>query len=200
MVSLGAGERRITYDARGLAEPFAEIPKISTIAGNGNGAYDGDGGPATSASVNGPIGMAEDDAGNIYINESNSSAIRQIGSDGIITTVAGLTAPTGSSRAGGFNGDGSPATKLQVNKPIGMATSAASCSVLLADTSNQRLRQVSAGVSFAVATIPPGQQVTVDGQAHQLRQITGYDSALDNRPYQSRHRVSWTRFSSKKKA
>lgn len=139
--------------------------KIATIAGNGNGAYDGDGGPATSASLNGPIGIAEDDAGNIYINESNSSAIRQIGSDGIITTVAGLTVPTGSSRAGGFNGDGSPATKLQVNKPIGMATSAVSCSVLLADTSNQRLRQVTAGVSFAVATNPPGQQVTIDGQA-----------------------------------
>ena len=32
-MSLGAGERRITYDARGLAEPFAEVPKISEIAG-----------------------------------------------------------------------------------------------------------------------------------------------------------------------
>ena len=139
--------------------------KITTIAGNGAASYDGDGGPATSASLNGPVGVSTDDAGNIYINDSNSSAIRQIGSDGIITTVAGLTSPTGASRPGGFNGDGSPATKLQLNKPVGMANSPTSCSVLFADSSNQRLRQVTAGVSFAIATNPPGRQLTVDGQA-----------------------------------
>ena len=138
---------------------------ITTIAGVGNASYDGDGGPATSASLNGPVGLTEDDAGNIYINDSNSSAIRQIGADGIITTVAGVSTPTGPSRTGGFNGDGSPATSYLLNRPMGLAASATSCSVLLADTNNQRLRQVSAGVTFAVVTDPPGQQITVDGQS-----------------------------------
>lgn len=138
--------------------------KITTIAGTGNGSYDGDGGPATSASLNGPTGVTADDAGNIYISDTGSSAIRQIGSDGIITTVAGVTAPMGASRAGGFNGDGSPATSFLVNRPVGLVASAASCSVLLADTNNQRLRQVWSGVSFAITTNPPGQQITVDGQ------------------------------------
>ena len=145
---------------------------INTIAGNGNGSYDGDGGPAVTASLNAPIGVTVDDAGNIYINDSNSSAIRQIGSDGIITTVAGMTAPTGPSRAGGFNGDGSPATSFLLNRPVGLVASSASCSVLLADTNNQRLRQVWAGVSFAVTTNPPGQQVTVDGQTGLTTPVT----------------------------
>ena len=145
---------------------------ITTIAGNGNGSYDGDGGPAVSAALNAPIGLSEDEAGNIYINDSNSSAIRQVGADGIITTVAGLQAPTGSSRVGGFNGDGSPATSYQVNRPLGLATSPASCSVLLADTNNQRLRQVSAGVSFSITTNPLGQQVTVDGQTPAYTPLT----------------------------
>ena len=138
---------------------------IATIAGVGNSSYDGDGGPAVSGSLNSPAGVAVDDAGNIYISDTNSSAIRQIGADGIITTVAGLTAPTGTARPGGFNGDGSPATSYQLNHPLALVQGRASCSVLIADSGNQRLRQISAGVSFAVTTNPPGQQVTVDAQA-----------------------------------
>ena len=138
---------------------------ITTIAGIGAAGYDGDGGPATSALLNNPIGVTEDAAGNIYISDSSSQAIRQIGSDGIITTVAGLNAQTGSFRSGGFNGDGSPATSLMLNKPIGLVAASASCSVLVADSGNQRLRQVWAAVNYAVTTNPPGLQVTVDGQA-----------------------------------
>jgi uncharacterized repeat protein (TIGR02543 family) len=109
--------------------------------------------------------VAGDASGNIYINDTNSSAIRQIGPDGVITTVAGLTAPTGLGRSGGFNGDGSPATNYMVNKPIGLVAASANCSVLIADTGNQRLRQVWAAVNYAVTTNPAGLQVTVDGQA-----------------------------------
>jgi len=69
----------------------------------------------------------------------------------IITTVAGLTAPTGPSRTGGFNGDGSPATSLQLNRPVGLAASPTRMQRPGCGHQQQRLRQVAAAVSFAVS-------------------------------------------------
>lgn len=136
---------------------------ITTIAGTAVAGYDGDGGPATSALLHSPIGVTEDSDGNIYINDSVNSAVRQIGADGIITTVAGSNAQTGSIRPGGFNGDGSPATNFLLNRPVGLSVGPGSCTVILADTTNGRVRQVTAGVSYSLATNPAGLQVVVDG-------------------------------------
>jgi hypothetical protein len=66
---------------------------ISTIAGsgpigNGAGAYNGDGGPATSAQLNFPIGVALDTVGNIYIADCHNGAVRKVNTVGIISTVA----------------------------------------------------------------------------------------------------------------
>src|SRR5713226_6089990 len=62
---------------------------ISTIAGNGQARFSGDGGRATSASLNSPRGVAVDAAGNLYIADSGNNRIRRVGLDGIITTVVG---------------------------------------------------------------------------------------------------------------
>jgi sugar lactone lactonase YvrE len=137
---------------------------IATIAGTGVGGYEGDGAAATSARLHGPIGVTEDSDGNIYISDSTNDAIRQIGSDGIITTVAGMNTPTGSIRTGGFNGDGSPATSYMVNRPVGLATSPLSCGVVIADTNNGRVRQATASIAYSIATNPAALLVTVDGQ------------------------------------
>ena len=137
---------------------------ITTIAGTGVAGYNGDGGPATSALLHGPIGVAEDAEGNIYISDSTNDALRQIGTDGIITTVAGLNTPTGSVRTGGYNGDGSPATNFMLDRPGGLALSPLDCSVVIADTSNGRVRQATAAVSYAITTNPSALMVTVDGQ------------------------------------
>ena len=76
---------------------------ISTIAGNGKQGFDGDGGPATSASLYEPSGVAVDPAGNVYIADAGSLRIRKVDTAGTISTIAG-------NGQQGFNGDGGPAT------------------------------------------------------------------------------------------
>jgi sugar lactone lactonase YvrE len=77
---------------------------IYTVAGNGQGGflggYSGDGGPATSAELAQPYGVAVDTSGNIYIADQNNFRIRKVDSKGIITTVAGGGATIPSTSAG----------------------------------------------------------------------------------------------------
>jgi trimeric autotransporter adhesin len=113
---------------------------ITTIAGNGTG---GDGGPAYSAALSLPQGIAVDASGNVYIAEAGaySNRIRMITvSTGIITTIAG----TGTS---GYSGDGGPATSAELNYPSGVAVDA-SGNIYIADNSNQRVRKVTAGTGI----------------------------------------------------
>jgi sugar lactone lactonase YvrE len=88
---------------------------IHPFAGNGTAGYVGDGGPATSAELNFPIGMVEDTAGNLYIAESGNSVVRKVDTSGTITTFAGLP------HNGGFSGDGGPATSAAIGHPRGIA-------------------------------------------------------------------------------
>ena len=62
---------------------------ITTVAGNGNPGFSGDGGPATSAQLNFPYGVAVDRSGNLYIADSSNARIRKVGANGIISTYAG---------------------------------------------------------------------------------------------------------------
>lgn len=62
---------------------------ITTLAGNGSQGYSGDGGPATSAKLFNPFGVAVDNTGNVYIADKNGNRIRKVTTDGIISTVAG---------------------------------------------------------------------------------------------------------------
>jgi len=94
------------------APPMERI--ITTLAGNGISAYTGDGGPATSAGMRGPWGVAVDNRGNVYIADFMGNAIRKVDQYGNISTVAG----TG---LGGFSGDGGPANTAQISNPWGVA-------------------------------------------------------------------------------
>jgi hypothetical protein len=86
------------------------------IAGKGDfvGAYSGDGGPATLASLNYPYGVAVDTTGNVYISTTADGRIRKVNSLGIISTIAGT---------GGTNhtGDGGPASSAQIAAPGGIS-------------------------------------------------------------------------------
>ena len=117
---------------------------ITTVAGNGRSGFSGDGGPATSAELNQPVGVAVDATGSLYIAEEFNHRIRKVSPGGIITTVAGNGVP-------GFSGDGGPATGASLNQPQGVAVDAAG-NLYIADTLNQRIRKVSpAGIITTVA-------------------------------------------------
>src|SRR5207247_340415 len=75
---------------------------ISTYAGGGSSNFSGDGGPATAAQLNVPVGVALDPAGNLYIADQGNSRIRKVTPGGTISTYAGADTP-------GFSGDGGPA-------------------------------------------------------------------------------------------
>jgi len=62
---------------------------ITTFAGNGTVGYSGDGGPAVSATLTAPVGVAADSAGNVFIVDYGNGRIRKVSPAGIITTIAG---------------------------------------------------------------------------------------------------------------
>src|ERR1017187_2566952 len=115
---------------------------ITTVAGNGTRGYGGDNGPATSAQLADPGGVAVDSAGNLYIVDTDNARIREV-SNGVITTVAG-------SGTAGFSGDNGPATSAQLNGPGAVAVDAAG-DLYIAEYSGQRIRKVSKGVITTVA-------------------------------------------------
>lgn len=116
---------------------------VSTIAGNGGISRSGDGGAATSAQLNTPLGVAVDSAGNIYIADTFNNVVRRVASNGIISVFAG----TGTA---GSSGDGGAATSAQLSGPQGVAVDA-SGSVYIADTQNNRVRKVGGGTISTIA-------------------------------------------------
>jgi hypothetical protein len=62
---------------------------ITNVAGTGAQGFGGDGGPATAAKLNSPVGLAIDAAGNLYIADQGNDRVRRVDADGVITTVAG---------------------------------------------------------------------------------------------------------------
>jgi trimeric autotransporter adhesin len=116
---------------------------ISTVAGNGIQGFGGDGGPAATAELNVPFGVAVDSIGNLYIADSYNSRIRRVTATGVISTLAGDGTPW-------FGGDGGLATAAQVKYPVDVAVDSAG-NLYIADSS-QRIRKVTpAGVITTVA-------------------------------------------------
>lgn len=113
----------------------APQPTIVTVAGTGVDGQDGDGGAATSAAIDHPRGIAVLPDGGFVFAAPFLPAVRRVGADGRISTVAGTGTP-------GFSGEGGPATSAQLNLVHGVA-SLPDGSLVLADTSNHRIRRVS---------------------------------------------------------
>ena len=119
---------------------------ITTIAGTGTNSYSGDGGLATSAAINNPLGVAVDLSGNVYIAADNNRIRKITVSDGIIRTIVG----TGT---GSYSGDNSQATSATINYPSGIALDT-NGNIYIADQYNCRIRKVT--VSNGIITTVAG--------------------------------------------
>jgi DNA-binding beta-propeller fold protein YncE len=109
--------------------------RTTTVAGDGQKAYRGDGGPATQASLNMPHEIQFDAARNLYIAERDNHVIRKVDAKtGIISTFAGTGVP-------GFSGDGGPASEAQLRQPHSIAVDRTG-RLLICDIGNHRIRQV----------------------------------------------------------
>ncbi len=117
---------------------------LIVLAGNGTRGYTGDGGPASSAALDGPEGVFVDGSGNVFIADTGNSVIREVAaSNGNLTTVAGNGTP-------GFSGDGIPATSAELDSPYGVFVDA-SGNIFIADTFNAAIRKVVSGTIQTVA-------------------------------------------------
>lgn len=130
---------------------------ITTVAGNGNAEYAGDGGTATAASLNNPQSIAFDHEGRLLIADTYNHVVRRVDHNGIITTIAG-TVP-------GHGGDGGPAAKAQINLTMAVAVGPDG-SIFISDAANSRIRQVRPeGTIQTIAGFGPAQDTYGGGYA-----------------------------------
>jgi trimeric autotransporter adhesin len=136
---------------------------INTVAGNGAQSEAGDNGAPTSASLDGPSGVAVDAKGNIYIADAGGDRIRAVNVSSGRATIAGVSIAAGTINtiAGGSPvcsghtdafGDGCPATEASLSAPAGVALDGAG-NVYIADTSHSEIRTVNAstGIIYQLA-------------------------------------------------
>ncbi len=126
-----------TYNYR-IRKVDAATKIITTVVGDGSAKFKGDGGLATDASIMKSYDVAVDSAGNIFIADTHSHAIRKVdATTGIINTVVGQGG------SAGFSGDGGLATDAKLNSPTGVYVDAAG-NIYVVDTKNDLIRKVDA--------------------------------------------------------
>ncbi|WP_455644303.1 NHL domain-containing protein [Paenibacillus chitinolyticus] len=147
---------------------------ISTVAGSSSKfEYGGDGGPATSAQLSYPNGVALDSSGNMYIADTLNSRIRKVELSGKMSTIAG----TGVTE---YGGDGGDAASARLNHPIGVAVDS-SGNMYIADTYNHRIRKVDASGKISTVAGKGFSGYGGDGgAATSARLHTPYGVALDS--------------------
>jgi uncharacterized protein (TIGR03437 family) len=123
-----------------VREVSASTGKINTVVGTGAVGDTGDGGPATAATLGSPFDVAIDAQGDLFIVDGTYNSVREVTAGSPIPTITRIAGSTA-----GYSGDGGPATAAQLNNPVGVAVNN-SGTVFIADTVNQRIRAVAAGV------------------------------------------------------
>lgn len=118
------------------AAPMSTEDSATNPAGCSEGCgYSGDGGPAVEAMLNGPVDVAVAEDGTVYIADTENHCVRAIGTDGVISTVAGTCGEPGD------EGDFGPAAEGWLNRPFGVALDHEGA-LYIADTGNHRIRYV----------------------------------------------------------
>ncbi|HEV2371412.1 MAG TPA: hypothetical protein VGS19_04510 [Streptosporangiaceae bacterium] len=172
LVFADAGSNRVRVVATSTGTFYGQAMTagdIYTVAGIDNGTYgfSGDGGPATKAQLNSPVGVAEDSAGNLVVGDGNNYRARVVATStgtfygqamtaGDIYTVAG-------NGIGSGTGDGGPATHAQLSFPEGLAVDH-SGNLVVSDTTDNRVRVVATSTgTFYGQAMTAGDIYTVAG-------------------------------------
>jgi uncharacterized protein (TIGR03437 family) len=142
---------------------------ISTVAGTGEPGFGGDGGPATAARIDSPLGVAIDGDGDVFLSDSGNQRIRRVAPDGSIETIAGQG-------SAGFAGDGGDAPAALLRTPAGMVLDG-SGNIYFADSGNHRVRRlvryavkdpepaVNAPTISARSAVAPGEVLSIYGES-----------------------------------
>lgn len=130
---------------------------ITTVAGNGNQGYNGDGGAAVQSSLYHPFQVLVDSAEDLYIADTYNNLVRKV-SGGIISTIAGNLKET-------YAGDNGPATSASLNWPTGLALDAAANNLYIADYLNGRIRKVALAGGTITTIAGGGTQAVTAGSS-----------------------------------
>jgi uncharacterized protein (TIGR03437 family) len=128
------GNLYIADSANNVVRKVDTVGMISTFAGTGQGGFSGDNGQARQARLNSPRGVAVDMAGKVYISDAGNDRIRQVDTNGIITTIAG-------NGQTGYNGDGMLAFQASFFEPVGLTVDPYGV-IYIADSYNDRIRML----------------------------------------------------------
>jgi sugar lactone lactonase YvrE len=151
----------LVFDAQGnlyfaetgnhVIRKFSVGAGLTTFAGSGNQGFAGDNGPAATAELDSPSGLAIDSSGNLYIADTHNHRVREVAAaTGTISTVAG----TG---VAGFSGDGGAASAARLDLPTALAIDSAG-DLYIADTDNHRVRRIAAGTGVITTVAGDGIQ------------------------------------------
>ena len=161
---------------------------IYTVAGNGSYTYSGDGGPAKSAQLDGPGGVAVDHLGNLVVADTYNNRVRVVARKtgtfyGVAMTAGDMYTVAGNGNPGPL-GNGGPATSAGIHAPSAVAVDSAG-NLVVTDTFNNRVRVVAAktgtfygvamtaGDIYSVAQMNNPMGVAVDGAGNLVVADTG---------------------------
>ena len=139
VVADASGNVYITDYFNNVVRKVSSSGIITTVAGNGAAGYNGDNISATSAELNGPMGVALDGAGNLYIADKYNDRIRMVNSAGVITTFAG-TGHHGDYAGYGY-GNGGQADSANLDYPVAIAIDC-SGNMYIADQGSETVRKI----------------------------------------------------------
>ena len=152
---------------------------ISTFAGTGTAGFSGDGGPATSAQLSGPMDVLVDGAGFVYIADTGNNVVRMVDTAGNISTYVGqfyapgTTPPPVCAAATNSVGDGCPGNQMIMNTPVALVFCVHQ-NIHVADKLNNRVRTVMRTTYQTITQVGNGVQgYNGDGELNTSAELNG---------------------------